>query len=218
MRMRIISLSWHLGHSKSVVSVVILIWRILQWYQVWVSHDFVMYVKMSNGIWKIEPLSLASMWKVSTLTCSKCLVGSLICGPKHSKVTIWAINCSVNRFGMSKPWWLCGPCATAHGKCWFIPIAGRALASTDFIMSWHCSLVKFVAISGYANFGIRICLKLNSASVWFKFDPAMCLPQSVATSCRCWASAMSLPSGANLTPNVQWASNGSKFGIVIHLF
>jgi len=179
-----ISLLYHWGHSKSIMSIVISIFRILQWYQVCVSHDFVMYVKTSNGIWKIGLLSPATMQKASSLTCSKYPVGSLSCGPKHSRVTIWAINCSVKRFGMSKPWCVHGPYETACGKFRLIPIMGSALANAGFIMSWHCSLVKFVAVSGYASFGIRICLKLNSASVWFKVALAMCLPHSAVMSCR----------------------------------
>jgi len=148
MKMHIISLSCHWGCLRSVVSIIISICRSQQWYQAWVNHNFVMYGKMSSGIWKIGPLSLVSNWKASTFKCIRCPVGSLHCSPNHSKVTMCAINCSVNKFVMSSPWWLCGPCATAHGKCLFIPIVGKVLVNTHFIMSWHCSSVKFMAISG----------------------------------------------------------------------
>jgi len=115
---------------------------------------------------------------------------------------------------MSSPWYFLGPWATALGKFLFTPIAGSACDMISFIISWHSSTVNDVASSGYLSFGIRTCLRLNSAAARGRFAVVIFFFHSVAASLRCCSSAELLPSGVSLTPRVLQASCVSSLGMI----
>jgi len=124
-------------------------------------------------------------------------------------------TCLVNKIGSAKPWCPTGWCTTTHGKCLLIPIAGSAWLSASFMISLHCCLVKSIAIRAYASLGISICLKQNSTVTFAALACAICIFQVVETSHRCFASSLSLLSGANQTPSFCHVLDGSNQGMMI---
>jgi len=114
------------GRSKSLMSIVRSISNSLQCCQVCVNHELVKHGHISSGRPKICPHNPAPNLNASMFAQSKWPVGSSLCGPNLSRVSMCVTNCSLNRFGISRPWWLHVPCVTALGECLLIPMVGNA--------------------------------------------------------------------------------------------
>ncbi len=81
------------------------------------------------------------------------------------------------------------------------------------MISLHCCSVRSVAINAYVSLGMSTCQKQNSSVAFVAFACAICVFHVELTSHRCFTSSLLLPLGANLTPSVLCASDGSSLGL-----